>query len=799
MAHSTLRGSLLDVDYAEDENESHIKLFVKTDNATKALLDTSFYPYYLVEFEEDQRAIELRKIAREHAVRIRILEKDPKIGHPQIWRIGFDRISELVQFRQITRGLGFIQNQFEDNILFTRRYLIDQALVPLSGIEISLENESVVGVRPLSQTMEPVFLAFDLETLSPDRFPDPKKDPILMIGVADKKETRVLTYNHDIRRPDVDLFSDEASMIQAFLSKYQRINPDVVVTYNGDSFDFPYLHERCRTLRIACPLNADQSDITIPSKQPTSAIKLKGRQHLDAFAMVKLLARLDIIDPLKLDLETVTENVFHVHKEKVTVKEMNEAWLTGKNMERLIDYNKLDAFYTLELAHRFFPVLLELSNMTHLSVFDLCRESASGIVEQFLIQKSTHQKGLVPNPPSAMESAQRNQTTFEGGFVKEPTPGLHDSIAVLDFSSLHPSIMISHNISIDSLDCSHSECREKNSAPTGHWFCTKKEGFFSSILTELFQLRLSLKDELKKMDESSPQRSLITARIQALKIVLNSFYGYLGYDRSRWYSAECASAITAWSRDYVKWVAQQAEQDGYVVLYSDTDSAFLKLPETKNERDVRSFVEKVNLQLPGVMHLEYENLYARGIFVTKESGEGAKKKYALISKEGRMKIVGFEYVRRDWSNIAKQTQKAVLQAVLADADPKKAIDIVREKIRQLKSGNVPKSDLVVYTQLRRNVSKYESIGPHVAAAQKAMERGKDLSTGSVLGFIITKKGDSISDKAELEEYVAEGNYDADYYIENQLIPAVIKIIREFGYSKEDLLHGGKQTGLGAFS
>ena len=119
-------------------------------------------------------------------------------------------------------------------------------------------------------------------------------------------------------------------------------------------------------------------------------------------------------------------------------------------------------------------------------------------------------------------------------------------------------------------------------------------------------------------------------------------------------------------------------------------------------------------------------------------------------------------------------------------------------ISDLKEGSVKKSDLIIFSQLKRPIEKYESIGPHVAAARKAMAKGKDLGEGSVIGYIITRAGKSISDRAQLEEFVAEGNYDADYYIEHQVIPAVIKIIMELGYSKEDLIHGGKQSSLAAF-
>jgi len=152
-------------------------------------------------------------------------------------------------------------------------------------------------------------------------------------------------------------------------------------------------------------------------------------------------------------------------------------------------------------------------------------------------------------------------------------------------------------------------------------------------------------------------------------------------------------------------------------------------------------------------------------------------------------------------NIAKETQRKIIELVLSEGKTSEAVQYVRKIIKELREGKVKKSELTMMTMLQRKPSQYTSIGPHVAAAMKAIERGKDLGPGSMLSFIVTKGKEkaSISDKAELEEYVEEGNYDSEYYIENQVIPAVIKIMIELGYTKEDLIAGGKQTGLGNWS
>jgi DNA polymerase I len=120
-------------------------------------------------------------------------------------------------------------------------------------------------------------------------------------------------------------------------------------------------------------------------------------------------------------------------------------------------------------------------------------------------------------------------------------------------------------------------------------------------------------------------------------------------------------------------------------------------------------------------------------------------------------------------------------------------------IEKLKKGKIGKSELVVTSQIQKPLSSYEAVTPHTSAAKKGLERGQTLGVGSVIGYVITSHGGkSISERAEMEEYVKEGDYDANYYIKNQVVPAVIRVMRELGYSEQDLIEGGKQSNLSAF-
>ena len=798
-------GILLDVDYSTSwEKKSVLSLFVKTKKGIEKFFEPNYLPYFFAIVDDaKKRAKEIAEMEfGEEKARPKKVSEQKKENAQNVLKLEFQSTQDLVAARDKVAQLPFVKETREFDIPFTKRYMIDSAIEPMNGIEITIyEKNNVLETKVVEQkdVLDGIEMAaFDLETHSPDRFSNPEKDPIISISLSSKNRTTAFLWKNKTAKESAAHFETEKEMVLGFFAELQNISPEIIVTYNGDSFDFPYLKTRCKKLGIDMKKELGYEPQE-KRKGLDLAVKLKGVQHVDAYQLVRIMNRFGALNLVKFDLESVSEALFKTPKEKVTHIEINKAFETGNGVDRLIKYNKEDSDTTLKLAQTYLDLFLELCRLVHMTLFDSTRATASQLVEDLLIEKSFQNNFLIPNKPSEEEVKQRMLQTFKGGYVKEPIAGLHENIAVLDFRSLHPSIMIAHNISPETLKCGHKNCSEgKNLSPDKDWFCGQKKGFIPLILEEILAQRIKLKNEMKKLDQSTQEYRVVKARQHALKIILNSHYGYLGYARSRWYSRESARAITAWSRHYIMEINHKAQEAGYTALYTDTDSAFLKVPSGKTKEDVLEFVKKTNLGLPNAMELDFEGYYRRGIFVTKKQGGAAKKRYALIDFEGNLKIVGFEYVRRDWSNVAKKTQRDVLHALLSEGNAQKAIEIVREVVKKLKEGKVEKKELVILTQIKRPIEKYESIGPHVAAAIKARARGKEIEVGSTISFIITKSGKSISDRAELEEYVKEGNYDADYYIEHQVVPAVIKIISEFGVEKEDLLQGGKQKNLSSF-
>lgn len=202
------------------------------------------------------------------------------------------------------------------------------------------------------------------------------------------------------------------------------------------------------------------------------------------------------------------------------------------------------------------------------------------------------------------------------------------------------------------------------------------------------------------------------------------------------------------------------------------------------------FLKVVNSDLPAGMELEFEGFFQRGFFVT-------KKRYALI-QDGKIVVKGLELVRRDWAPVARKTQEKILRAILEEGSPKKATKIVQSVIDDIKKGNLALEDLVINTQITRNPDSYQQNAPHVMAAKKAIERGRKVGRGSIMRYVVVKGRSPISQRAEPLEDVNVEDYDPNYYIENQVLPAISRIIEAIGYSPDEIVHQEKQISLDAF-
>jgi len=803
-----MQANLIDVDYVTEDEKAVIRLTLKK-NRFKRFYDPSFEPYFYVDIGEENQG-EVKQAARALE---EFTAKDSEGKPVNVLRVDsekkllFGRERELLKVfckhpthvRMFRDKLGKFGVVYEADIPFARRYMINKRLRPFYKLDFDADDEKrikkITGKK--EDDVQLNTMAFDIETYNPQGMPRPSKDPVIMISYSTGEESGVLSFKEN-GTGFTEVLGSEEEMIKRFCELVKEKDVELLVGYNDAEFDLPYLRDRSTALKTDFTLGRDgKTGFSLRSRGLFKQARINGRLHVDVYPVVKFLALIGAVKSKRLTLEKVYEEFFGEKKEDVEKMRIWEYWENNKQRKTLAEYSLSDAEATKKIADEVLPLETELAKLVGAPLQEVCGATTGQLVEMLLMREAFAQGRVIPNKPSAEEAKKRSKNPVQGAYVKLPEAGIYDDIAVFDFRSLYPSIIISHNIDMDTLNCSCCSLEESHTAPSGHRFCSKKKGLIPSVLDELIQRRSKIKKELKKHDKDSEEYKKLFARSQALKIIANSFYGYLLYSRSRWYTRDGGESVTAYGRHYIKDTIKKAEGAGFKALYGDTDSCFLQL-NGKTHEEAIAFLKSINKGLPEKMELELEGFYPRGVFVSKKTGKatGAKKKYALIGEDGRIKIRGFELVRRDWSKIAKETQRRVLEAILKEGSEEKAVSIVRDAIKLLKSGEAPLDDLVIYTQIRKKLNSYDIISPGVSAARKAVKAGTQVDAGAMVGYVITRKGNSISDKALVREMA--GDYDADYYINNQVLPSVMKILKELGYSEEDLKTGGKQATLFGF-
>ena len=815
------------VSYKIVDGRAVIRLFGRTtDGKQICVLDKNFEPYFWIAPKEGKEADIEKKIKG-------VKKDDSEVVRTEIHKKKFMNkgVNAVKVFTKSPKDVPVIRNEIKEwkdiesineyDVKFVNRYLIDKKITPLTLVEaegefvkerMKIPAFDASRIEQFSDDIldNPRILAFDIETYNPSGKTVDYANPIIMIsfygedtanpknqpGVSSKPFEKVITWKEfDTKHDYIEFVDGEEELIQRFKEVLEEHKPDIITGYYTDGFDFPYLEARAKKYKIELDIGLDYSSMNITKTRAGERAKIMGIFHLDVFKFVlKTMGR--SIDAESYKLDAIAEELLGEKKIEVELNDLAGAWDENKGLEKFSEYNLRDSYLTYKLAERIFPNIIELVKIVGQPPFDINRMGFSQLVEGYILKQAPEFNIISLNKPHYDEIKKRQMFTYKGAFVYEPKPGLYDNIAVFDFRSLYPTIISSHNISLETLNCSCCKGKAEKAPVDGenYWYCKKKKGFIPELISDLITRRMRIKEIIKEEGKNP----LLDARENSLKLLANSFYGYLGFYAARFYSLEAARSVTAWGRHYINKVIDAAEKEGFKVIYGDTDSVFFTF-EGKSIDDAKKFSEKINQELPGLMELEFEGLYPRGIFVFAKAGEfGAKKKYALLNEKGGIKIRGFEMVRRNWSLIAKEVQQEVIRLVLTDKKPEKAVGYVKNVIDDLRGNRIPIKDIVIQTQLTKEISSYDARGPHVAVAERMEKKGLPVGAGSLIKYVIVKGKEKIRDRARLPDEVSQGDYDPDYYIEHQVIPAVERIFNIIGFTKEDLSEEKSQSKLAGF-
>ena len=796
---------LLDADYIDDK-QSVIRLFCKDNNGrTIIALDYGFEPYFYILPKQGKENEVKKKIEEQKEIKIRGAEIVEKIiaGEKRkfvkvfcFFSTDVPNVRDIVKRWEKERGgTGIVDEEYEYSISFYRRWLIDNQVDGIGWIDVEGEEikekyqaDKVIKIRRIKpveneEIPELKLMSFDIECIEENG-----KQKIVMLSMKSKNFEKVLTYQKDKHYEKyVEVVKGEKELLEKFVEIVNKQNPDLLLGFNSDMFDMQVIQQRADELKVKLVLSRDFSELKFARRARISSARLKGRVHIDLFEFINNVLSPQLQTEV-LDLDSVSAELLGDKKIEIEYEEILESWRKGKDLAKLAEYCLKDSELTLRLGEFILPQIYQLSKLSGQLLFDTSRMTYSQLVEWYLSKRAFAMNYIIPNQPKWEEIQTRREVSpYVGGFVKEPIAGLHEDIAVMDFRSLYPSVIVTFNISPETFNC--KDCRKDgHEVPeTKYWFCKRKKGFVSVVIKELIEKRASIKKEMGKMKRGTEDWNKHNNEQFAVKTVANATYGYFGFAGSKWYCRECAQSSAAFGRFYIKKVIDEAGKEGFIVIYADTDSMFVKTKgNIKNKTE--KFLEKMNKVLPGIIELDLQGIYKRGIFIPRGVGPGtAKKRYALIDNKGVLTVRGLEKVRRDWSNVAKDTQEKVLKLVLEKKDVKGAVKYTKNVIKKLKQRKIPLKDLTLYEQLTKPLSEYKAIGPHTAAARKIKERGRPIGEGMVIMFVITKGKGSISQRAEPIEDVEIKDVDVDYYISHQIVPAALRVLTVLGVSEEQLL------------
>ena len=384
--------------------------------------------------------------------------------------------------------------------------------------------------------------------------------------------------------------------------------------------------------------------------------------------------------------------------------------------------------------------------------------------------------------PTLERDHKRPHRPQSGGHVLPPTIGLHRNVWVFDFKSLYPSIIRTYNLDPLGFIPPQAEVNDPISAPNGARF-RRAPGVLPQLLDRLAPAR----EQAKRGGDA--------VAAQAIKILMNSFYGVLGADGCRFYNPDICNAITSQGKRLLLWSKDWFERRGFRVLYGDTDSLFVgaglhdgdaalragpKLAAALTQ-ELAAFI-KEEAKLTSHLEMEFEKLYAKLFLPQVRSGAGgARKRYVgLVWGQDAPEFVGMEVVRRDWTELAKETQRALYQRFFRD----EPVDgLLRSLVASLRAGELD-HQLVYRKGLRKAVDAYQATTPpHVAAARKSR-----APAGPVVSYLMTLAGPEPLDNQTRPP-------DREHYVHKQVKPVVEPVLEALGLNFEQVIGDDRQLGL----
>ncbi|EDP58040.1 DNA polymerase II [Vibrio sp. AND4] len=782
------QGFLLTRQARDIKGQTQIELWLSTESGPTQLLIQGERPVFFI---EQARTDQIYKIATAKQISVDIRSLELK---------NFQLTPLAACYTQTSKDAFTLQDElkqhdivhFEGDVRLADRYLMERFIK--GSIEFTGNLQSLNGFQRIqnakcrSGEYQPKLhiASLDLECS--------EKGVLYSIGIDSPFDSRVIMIGEpEPADTPMQWVKDEKALLDALIAWFKRFDPDVIIGWNVIDFDFRLLHKRAEWHNMKLVLGrADQPSYFRSSAQSQQGfISIPGRVVLDGIDTLKTATyhfRSWSLESVSQELLGEGKEIHNVHDR---MDEINRMFRTDKTA--LAKYNLQDCV----LVNKIF-------NHTHLLDFAIERSRLTGVeldriggsVAAFtnLYLPQIHRAGYI-----APNLHPENWIASPGGYVMDSIPNLYDSVLVLDFKSLYPSIIRSFLIDpmglVEGLQLEIGKA-DNEAVPgfRGGQFHRSKH-----FLPEMIENLWAARDVAKKNNEK--------AFSQAIKIIMNSFYGVLGSSGCRFFDTRLASSITMRGHEIMKQTKVLIEDKGYQVIYGDTDSTFVSLNGAFDQADAdkigNELVDYINqwwcehlrreYNLNSILELEYETHYRKFLMPTIRGAEtGSKKRYAGLIGEGEQERIifkGLESARTDWTPLAQRFQNTLYQMIFHGEDPS---DYVREMVEKTNNGEFD-DHLVYQKRLRRKLNEYQkNIPPQVRAARLAddinakLGRPLQYQNRGRIEYLITLNG------PEPHEY-RNSPIDYQHYIDKQLKPIADAILPFIGKDFERL--SAPQMGL----
>jgi len=702
----------------------------------------------------------------------------------------FDAQAHLYRARDLLTQHGI--PCYEDDIRPPERFLTERFITASIDVDASYSRDVLLDRR-----LQPGGFIPDFKLMSVDIESDYQTDSLFSIAFVSSQHQKTLIIGEGGDSKTVEYLADESALLARWIEWVEKVDPDIYIGWNVVNFDFRLLQKRALALDIPLTIGRGRS-VPVWRKAQTDTehyfISIPGRVVLDGIDTLKSAT----YNLASFSLEAVSQELLGRGK-LIEGEAKHDPLFKAKEIQRQFHQDKAAlAAYNLEDCQLVWDIFekadlisfsIERARLTGLEM-----DKVGGSVAAFdnLYLPRLHRKGFIaPNIGDY-----QGDLSAPGGYVMDSEPGLHDSVLVLDYKSLYPSII--RTFKVDPYGRIAAKLAEPSDIVPGYDGASfsKSENILPDIIATLWQAR----DQAKRDGNA--------ALSQAIKIIMNSFYGVLGTAGCRIHDSRLTSSITKRSHAIILQTVKLIEAEGYKVIYGDTDSVFVSLQKSCNNEVAseignrlvglinRYWVDHLrqDYDIESYLEMELETHFNQFFMPTvRGSDQGSKKRYAGLIDDGQgqrtIHYKGLETVRTDWTELARQFQKNLYRRVF---DGKEYGDYIRHTVENLRDGKFDNA-LIYRKRLRKKLSEYvKNVPPHAQAAIKAeaifniRDQPSRYRNRSWIEYVITVNG------AEALE-CQTSKLDYEHYIEKQLTPIVDTILNAIGSSMEAVT--GRQRAL----